>query len=319
MNQSIISRLKTLDSFRGMAALSVVLFHYRIFNYGYLGVHLFFIISGFVIFMSVQKANNPIDFIKNRFSRLYPVYWFSVSLTAISVLLFTNKTISLKVYLSNLTMFQQYMRIPHIDGAYWSLEIELFFYGIIALLLLKKNISRNIEYGLLIVVFTPFLTFFHSNGISLILIILKYSGLFYSGILFYKIWQEGFSYLKFYKILISYLCVIWFNYGSQMDYYYKPFEVFYISICFILFLLFSTKKLKNVKIKPLLFIGKISYSLYLLHEVIGLIILDYLNGCTPYVLLNTTITFIIIVLLSWGVNEFIEIPGSRLLKSRLNR
>ena len=66
-------RIEVLDAFRGIAALSVVLYHFTyrysslyeipipvklpaILNYGYLGVHLFFIISGFVIYMTINKG-----------------------------------------------------------------------------------------------------------------------------------------------------------------------------------------------------------------------------------------------------------------------
>ena len=83
-------RLQGLDSLRGLAALAVVLYHYT-FGYtqvvgkhmpgldliatdGHFGVYLFFIISGFVIFMTLERSAKAIDFSVSRFARLWPPY-----------------------------------------------------------------------------------------------------------------------------------------------------------------------------------------------------------------------------------------------------
>jgi peptidoglycan/LPS O-acetylase OafA/YrhL len=83
------SRLTQVDGLRAIAALSVVLFYYTTgfdqvfvhstplaFNFplGYLGVQLFFIISGFVSFLTLDAARTPTGFVVSRFSRLYPTY-----------------------------------------------------------------------------------------------------------------------------------------------------------------------------------------------------------------------------------------------------
>lgn len=137
------SRLLELDALRGIAALGVVLFHYmvafidqytygteifpgfRYFRYGKHGVALFFIISGFVIFMSLERTKRSYDFIFGRFSRLYPTYWAAVILS-VAVVTFAklpDLQINLKDALINLTMFQGFFSVPHIDGNYWTLEI----------------------------------------------------------------------------------------------------------------------------------------------------------------------------------------------------
>ncbi len=86
-------RYQELDSLRGVAALMVVVFHFTmgrkegqyLFNLGNTGVELFFIISGFVIFMSINKMKNSKEFIINRFTRLYPTYWTCVTFTFILI------------------------------------------------------------------------------------------------------------------------------------------------------------------------------------------------------------------------------------------
>ena len=90
------SRILELDVLRGLAALGVVLFHYTVvyplsynpyestlfkFPLGYYGLHLFFMISGFVIFMTLERTAHSLDFIVSRFSRLFPCYWAAVILT----------------------------------------------------------------------------------------------------------------------------------------------------------------------------------------------------------------------------------------------
>jgi len=82
-------RIQELDSLRGIAAVAVVLYHFT-YRFGELyefqtpppfqvtlgqyGVQLFFIISGFVIFMTLNRTRRPLDFVVSRFSRLHPTY-----------------------------------------------------------------------------------------------------------------------------------------------------------------------------------------------------------------------------------------------------
>src|SRR6218665_1067637 len=139
------SRLLEIDALRGIAAMAVVLFHYTtrlrelypttpetLFSvpWGHHGVNLFFILSGFVIFMTLERASRPMDFVVSRFSRLYPAYWFSVALTfaVVAWLGLEGKSVSPGAAIGNLLMFHSLFHIPHVDGVYWTLEVELLFY-----------------------------------------------------------------------------------------------------------------------------------------------------------------------------------------------
>lgn len=104
----VTKRLYQIDLFRFIAALMVVLFHYTfrgfivnssivafpflgfIFKYGYLGVDLFFMISGFVIYMSIENSS-LLNFLKSRIVRLYPAFWICVSITALFIYLFMGR------------------------------------------------------------------------------------------------------------------------------------------------------------------------------------------------------------------------------------
>ena len=138
-------RLLEVDALRGIAAMAVVLFHFTTryaqvypealrptfaMPHGHYGVNLFFIVSGFVIFMTLDKTARPMDFVVSRFSRLYPVYWASVIATfAITHLLgLPGFLVSLPTMLANLLMFHGLLRVPNVDGVYWTLEVELLFY-----------------------------------------------------------------------------------------------------------------------------------------------------------------------------------------------
>lgn len=144
---NISERLLEIDALRGIAAVMVVLFYYttrfgvrygHIDNpgwgvpWGWLGVNLFFMISGFVIFMTLDHTRHPFDFILSRFSRLYPAYWFAIAITTI-IVAFSNlpgKTTGPLTVFTNMLMFHGLFGVKDVDSVYWSLEVELLFYAI---------------------------------------------------------------------------------------------------------------------------------------------------------------------------------------------
>ena len=151
------NRLVEIDALRGVAALEVVLFHYTTrfdelyghsappavsFSAGHYGVNLFFIISGFVIFMTLEKTSKPMDFVVSRFSRLFPAYWTAIVLTFLltHLLGLPGKLVDLGTAFGNLVMIHGLLfRIPHVDGVYWTLEVELLFYcGMLGLFCLRR-------------------------------------------------------------------------------------------------------------------------------------------------------------------------------------
>lgn len=140
-----------VDALRGVAALAVVAYHYTTryvelygaglrptlsMPHGHFGVNLFFIISGFVIFMTLARTRRPMDFIVSRLSRLFPAYWVAVGLTFLvtSVWGLAGKQVTAAQAVANLLMMHGLLGVPHVDGVYWTLEVELLFYvGMLAL------------------------------------------------------------------------------------------------------------------------------------------------------------------------------------------
>lgn len=122
------NRFVELDSVRGIAALAVVIYHYLYrynelyahhglnFDWAYwgkYGVQLFFIISGFVIFMSLERVKKPFDFIASRFTRLFPAYWIALIITTLFVYSFglPGREVSLLVLLLTLRCFKSFSKL----------------------------------------------------------------------------------------------------------------------------------------------------------------------------------------------------------------
>lgn len=152
-------RVGEIDALRGLAAVAVMLFHYTTrvaelypslgpatlgLPQGHYGVNLFFIISGYVIFMTLHRTRRPMDFVVSRFSRLFPAYWAAVFITFCITHAWglPGKLVSGTDALGNLMMIHNFFRIPHVDGVYWTLEVELLFYAGMFSLYLAKILQR---------------------------------------------------------------------------------------------------------------------------------------------------------------------------------
>lgn len=162
-----LGRLDHLDGLRALAILWVALYHYASFwtpagrganltpygaaladaplaHEGYLGVYLFFIVSGFVISISLIRSASIAEFARNRAIRLWPTMIICGTLTFWVTLAFGPAELvrSPLEYLISLTFIPP----PHVgrligvadlewlDGAYWSLWAEVRFYLVAALL-----------------------------------------------------------------------------------------------------------------------------------------------------------------------------------------
>ncbi len=117
-------------------------------KYGYLGVDLFFLISGFVITLS-SEGRTVREFISARFIRLYPVFWISTCITSGVLLLSqTPSSPGIGQFFANMTMIPTLISQYHfIESACWTLVYELKFYITISIVLAlqKKNINNSRE------------------------------------------------------------------------------------------------------------------------------------------------------------------------------
>lgn len=142
--------MAAIDGLRAIAVLMVVAFHYLgrypndytglsippMVDFGWLGVDLFFVISGYCIAMTASRAGSLAIFWGRRFGRIYPAYIAGVLLTFALVTSFglPGKEVSAVQAVGNL-VFLNALGFPPVDGVYWSLIVELKFYCIYGLLL----------------------------------------------------------------------------------------------------------------------------------------------------------------------------------------
>lgn len=129
-------RWEFLDAIRGIAALLVVVqhtteryprvwnFYSRYVNLGELGVVTFFLVSGYIIPVSLERYGSVSRFWIARAFRLLPMYWVSL---AVAVLL-EHQHGGFRYWLGNLTMTQGLFKVPYALGTYWTLSYEVVFY-----------------------------------------------------------------------------------------------------------------------------------------------------------------------------------------------
>ena len=144
-------RLHQLDFLRGLAIILVLMrhqpFHITIFNLGWIGVDLFFVLSGFLIssliFKEFKRTNsfNPKLFLIRRGFKIYPTYYLFIIIFSIPLIL--NGEFEFGKVLNELVFIQNYtLGFGYSFGPSWSLAIEEHFYigfALIIFFILKKN------------------------------------------------------------------------------------------------------------------------------------------------------------------------------------
>jgi peptidoglycan/LPS O-acetylase OafA/YrhL len=282
-------RLNQIDVLRGFAALWVLLSHYLphwedylgpvpLFVHGPWGIHaveLFFVISGFVIFMTLRRCRSVLDFVVLRFSRLYPAYWASIiGVAALSALLFHAKP-WVGGILTNLTMLQEFFGFKNIDNVYWSLTVELAFYlnvsWLFALGLTRRRRAVVLCWLMASCIWAVAL---RDPGADqrdryALFLALDYAPYFAIGICAYDALERGWSAagagLVLFAIASEYLI------GGVA-------AVGIAATITVMFLLALHGQLRLLVCRPTLWLGGISYSLYLVHRNIGYLALDWLHA-----------------------------------------
>lgn len=102
--------------------------------FGWVGVNVFFVISGFVIANSADRAT-PLNFVRSRVLRLYPALWICtpVTLAVLVAVAYSPVYNLLKATVTSMVLFPTG---PWLEGVYWTLGVEIVFYAMVFLMLL---------------------------------------------------------------------------------------------------------------------------------------------------------------------------------------
>lgn len=329
-------RVPILDLLRFGAALGVVFYHLTarsekpdfpnlalITQYGYLGVPLFFMISGFVIAASAE-GRTAIDFLISRASRLYPAYWIGVSLAAICPLIFYKSTVNFIDYLANLTMLNDYIGIENLDGVYWTLQAELKFYACVFILLITNSYRFKKTWLTCWLFLTTAFTFTQQPFFFPWLINPSYSPYFILGICFYQIMlgnqRHYFLGVAMFASLLALrqaylICNGFILYKSNSA---PMIAATIVCIFILLFFCIATRRIRVPALPLWIALGGTTYPLYLIHNHWGKAIID--TQTTPAgTLIATFGTIPVLIGSAYLIYRYAEQPLMKFFKRSLYR
>ncbi len=345
-------RLVELDVLRFVAAFAVMAFHFmaasrslwdefptklfepvaRLTTLGILGVELFFLISGFVILMSVW-GHTVGEFAVSRVSRLYPAYWFSV-LVIFIMYRFSgvggfDPKLSDGEYLLNLTMFQGAFGVGHAGGVFWSLWVELRFYVLVALFSLVGITLRRCLVFLAAWTGLALLAEFTQNETLVFVFMPRQAPYFIAGMAFFLIHRFGARS----GALVPWLMVA-AGYGMSLyaamervgervrlvgiARYPAPPEAVVVAITLVYLLMAAVALgwLRWVRWRRLVALGALTYPLYLLHQTVSAVLIPaYRDVVDPWPLAG--ITMAVSIVLAYLIYRLVDKPGQRWLRARL--
>ncbi len=152
-------RIEQLTFTRFLAAMSIVVFHYGLdlapfnkesisylFEQANVGVSYFFILSGFVMIIAYgrkEKINTP-QYLQNRFARIYPVYFLAILILFVFKA-FIQNDVDYSGMVLNVFMLQSWipMKALSFNVPAWSLVVEFLFYFLFPLLFNRVYSKRN--------------------------------------------------------------------------------------------------------------------------------------------------------------------------------
>jgi len=152
--------LISLQILRAIAVLLVIIVHFSVlaqkniidinikpFYFGLAGVDIFFVISGFIMYYIISKPNvNKYEFLKHRFFRIFPLYWFYFSI----LLILAMYSPSLVTSYADTNLLASFLLLPSFSPSFlnvsWTLVYEMYFYFVVFIFMV---FFKNTKYFLI--------------------------------------------------------------------------------------------------------------------------------------------------------------------------
>jgi peptidoglycan/LPS O-acetylase OafA/YrhL len=329
-------RLENLDALRGLCAILVILQHVIPRNWegyglirsdptlyldlGRVGVAGFFLISGYLIPFNIPKGKNPIrTFWIARFFRLWPVYWLSIALTLLTG---SSKIVpTFKSVFANCLMVQGLLGVPDMEGTFWTLQIELVFYflitAMIALRLLnnaewfKVMFYSMVAVSMIMSAARGYLHIRFPVALPMALTLMFLGASLRSRRMVSRSLPS--SMMIVYAVSLIPICGMGYSVKlTVLDDPYRWMVAYTAGLC--LFLLFE--KTRHAP-RFTVWLGTISYSIYLLHPIVMKIRDVLFTSRAP--LLGVMFVLVLTVVVSWVVYRSVESPSQRLGKNIIRK
>lgn len=158
-----MSKIVSIQVLRGVAATLVAGFHlqqaalaegvnagvFQVFSGGAIGVDIFFVISGFIIFFVASSRPNMTRaaFISARFWRIFPPYWAILTLNILAALALAMILDDRSKLPNSQSLLVSYLLLPYPDHVIiiaWTLSLELMFYAVFALTFFGAGGARRL-------------------------------------------------------------------------------------------------------------------------------------------------------------------------------
>ena len=295
---------------------------------GRIGVVCFFLISGFVIPFSFGSGSAPIKtFVIRRLFRLYPAYWFSIAGVVLLGGILFDQTPDITTILANITMLQQFVGMPHVQGLYWTLTLEFAFYVICVFLywgggLFNPRVLTGIVLAVAIIfgatqLLTRVVPALENTDREFIYLILC-MGFMFLGALLRQYYDQPSPQIK--KLCwLAAVSLLIFPLASLVAYGLKDIDLRFLrfgasyTLAFVVFM----TGLYFIKLRSpiLVWLGAISYSVYLFHYLAIMCVswglkaswgLDLGNG---HISVYMAAVFMITIVIAHCVHHWVELPA----------
>lgn len=324
------TRSSIIDAFRGLAILSVVIFHYTVrwapplepvslygydvvfpawLNVGAYGVHLFFVISGLVITMTLLRSESVWDFAVRRFARIYPAFVVAAFFTFVAMQFGPERfRVGLADLFANLFVDARLLGGQGVDGVYWSLVVEIKFYALV--FLARAAFAEGFWIALVVIAGCSALMLRVDPRFATEAMLAPYWPFFLFGIAGW-FWTYGgrreIARVLFVASAALYLVSYDTNHGSRL----QPLFVDAFMIVTAGGVLLALRLWPTARIPLLAPLGRVSYSLYLVHQNVGVAIIGGLTSTGVSALPAILITITAMIGLAALAFQYVEVPGGK--------